>query len=150
MSAYTIVLALHNILRWVVVIGGAVAVIRAIYGRVAGRPWLSLDNQLGLLFTASMDTQVLLGLLLYFVLTPITTGNLSNIGEAMSDSGARFYLVDHIAVMIVARGLVHAGRSLSRKAEKDTGKHMRAAVFFTIALLLTVAMIPWNRPLLPG
>ena len=150
MSAYNIVLALHNILRWVVVIGGAVAVVRAAYGWLAGRPWRSLDSQLGLLFTVSMDTQVLLGLLLYFVLSPITTNNLSNIGEAMSDPNARYYLVEHIAIMLVALGLVHAGRSLSKKAEEDTDKHMRAAIFFTIALVLVVAMIPWNRPLLPG
>ena len=149
MSAYNSVRALHNILRWVVVSGGAIAALRAIYGWLGSQPWRGVDRQLGLLFTVSMDTQVLLGLLLYFVLSPITSTNLSNIGEAMSDPTARFYLVEHIVIMIVALGLVHAGRSLSKKAEEDTRKHMRAAIFFTISLLLVLAMIPWNRPLLP-
>lgn len=149
MSAYTIVLALHNILRWVVVIGGIIAVGRALYGWLASQPWRSLDNQLGLLFTVSMDIQVLLGLLLYFVLSPITSENLSNFGESMGDAGVRFYLVEHSLTMIVALGLAHAGRSLSKKAEEDTRKHMRAAIFFTLAILLVLALIPWNRPLLP-
>lgn len=148
MSAYNIVLSLHNIIRWLVVIGGAVAAIRALYGWLAGRPWRPLDNQLGLLFTISMDIQVLLGLLLYFILSPITTSNLSSIGDAMSNPTARFFLVEHSLVMIVALGLAHAGRSLAKKAEDDTRKHMRAAIFFTIALLLVLALIPWNRPLL--
>lgn len=149
MSAYNIVLALHNILRWVVVIAGISAAIRALYGWLASRRWRPLDNQLGLLFMVSMDIQVLLGLLLYFVLSPITSENLSNIGELMGDAGARFYLVEHSLVMIIALGLVHAGRSLSKKAEDDTRKHMRAAIFFTLAMLLVLALIPWNRPLLP-
>ena len=149
MSAYNIVLALHNILRWVVVIGGLVAAVRALYGWLANKPWRPLDNQLGLLFMVSMDIQLLLGLLLYFVLSPITSENLSNIGELMGDAGARFYLVEHSLTMIVAVGLAHAGRSLSKRAEDDTGKHMRAAIFFTLAILLVLALIPWNRPLLP-
>lgn len=149
MSAYNIVLALHNIMRWVVVIGGIIAAVRALYGWLANRPWRSLDNQLGLLFTVSMDIQVLLGLILYFVLSPITSENLSNIGELMADAGARFYLVEHSLIMIIALGLAHAGRSLSKKAEGDTRKHMRAAIFFTLAILLVLALIPWNRPLLP-
>ena len=67
----------------------------------------------------------------------------------MGDAGARFYLVEHSVVMLVALGLAHAGRSLSKKAEVDGRKHMRAAIFFTIALLLVLALIPWNRPLFP-
>ena len=54
MSAYNIVLALHNLLRWIVVIGGALAAIRAIYGWLASKPWRPLDNGLGLLFTARL------------------------------------------------------------------------------------------------
>lgn len=150
MSAYNIVLALHNIIRWIVVIGGLVAALRAIYGWLAGRPWRTLDNQLGLLFTVSMDIQALLGLLLYVVLSPITTSSFSDIGGAMSDPGARFYLVEHIAAMFVALVLAHAGRSLAKRAQDDKGKHMRAAIFFTIAMLLVLALIPWNRPLLPA
>ena len=113
MSAYTIVLALHNVLRWVVVIGGIIAAGRALYGWLASQPWRSLDNQLGLLFTVSMDIQLLLGLLLYFVLSPITSENLSNFGELMGDAGTRFYLVELSLTMIVEVGLAHAGRSLS-------------------------------------
>jgi hypothetical protein len=150
MSAYNIVLALHNIMRWVVVIGGVLAAVRALYGWLSSRPWRQLDNQLGLIFTVSLDIQVLLGLLLYFVLSPITSGNLSNMGELMSDAGARFYLVEHSLIMLVALVLAHVGRALSRRAEDDRGKHMRAAIFFTLAILLVLALIPWNRPLLPG
>jgi hypothetical protein len=35
------------------------------------------------------------------------------------------------------------GRTLSKKATTDKAKHQRAAIFFTIALILVFMMIPW-------
>jgi hypothetical protein len=146
---YSFVLALHNILRWAVVIVGILAIVRAYMGWSGKRPWTGLDNSLGLFFTISMDLQLLLGLLLYVVLSPITTGAFADFGGAMGDSEARFWLVEHISVMIVAVILAHVGRSTSKKGVTDNIKHKRAAIFFTLAMLAVLIAIPWSRPLLP-
>lgn len=142
-SAYEIVLSLHSIVRWLVLFAGILAAIKAIIGWIGNRPWQSLDNQLGLLFTISLDIQVLLGLILYFVLSPRTTNAFSNFGDAMGDATARFFLVEHSLMMIVALVLAHIGRSQSKKASPDVNKHKRAAIFFTLALVLTLIAIPW-------
>lgn len=147
--AYNVILILHNVLRWVVLLAGAAAAIRAFAGWLGNREWTPLDKQLGLLFTISLDLQVLLGLILYLVLSPITTENFSNFGEAMGNADVRFFLVEHLVIMIVALALAHAGRSLSKRADVVRTKHMRAAIFFTLALLAILAGIPWEgRPLL--
>ncbi|HZD09977.1 MAG TPA: hypothetical protein VE553_01450 [Candidatus Binatia bacterium] len=148
LSPYDIVLILHSLLRWVVVIAGIVAAIKAIVGWSSDGDWGGIDRQLGLLFTISLDIQVLVGLILYFVLSPITTSNFSNFGEAMGNPTARFFLIEHIALMIVAVALAHIGSSLSRKAVSDHDKHRRAAIFYTLALIAILVGIPWaGRPL---
>jgi len=146
---YPIVLGLHNIMRWIVLIVGILATVRAFMGWLGKRPWTDRDNKLGLYFTISLDVQLLLGLLLYVVLSPITTAAFSDFGAAMADPTTRFWLVEHISMMIVAVILGHVGRTLSKKATVDTKKHQRAAIFFALALLAILAAIPWFRPLLP-
>jgi hypothetical protein len=108
-----------------------------------------VDGQPGLFFVIAMDLQLLLGLLLYVVLSPITTGGFRDFGAAMSDSGTRFFLVEHLLTMVVAVVLVHIGRARSRRATDDQAKARTAAIFYTLALLVILLGMPWFRPLLP-
>lgn len=148
MSAFDVTLVLHNVLRWIVLVAGVLAAGRAIIGWRSDGAWTQLDNRLGLLFTISFDIQVLLGIVMYFFLSPITTSGLSDFGAAMGSSEVRFYLVEHSVVMLLALGLAHAGRAAAKGAHAESTKHRRVAIFFTIAVILMVAMIPWGRPLL--
>ena len=150
MTAYNGVLDLHNVVRWLVFLAGLMAASRALYGWIARRPWTSTDNLLGLLFTIAVDVQVLLGLLLYFFLSPITRDALSNFGAAMANSSARFWSVEHVSAMIAVLVLVHLGRILSKRATDDVGRNKRAAIFYTLAVLVVILGNPWFRPLLPG
>ena len=78
---YTVVLGLHNITRWIVLIIGIAAIVRAALGWLGKKEWTALDNKLGLYFTMSMDIQILLGLLLYVVFSPITTAAFSDLAR---------------------------------------------------------------------
>ncbi|MFL7837501.1 MAG: hypothetical protein ACK2T4_08985 [Candidatus Promineifilaceae bacterium] len=146
---YSFVLTLHNILRWLVLILGIIAIVRAYIGWFGNRDWSDLDDNLGRGFTISLDLQFLLGLLLYIFLSPITTSAFANMSAAMSDSGTRFFLVEHSISMLLAIIVAHVGRSRARKQETDKNKYRTTAIFFTIALLIILAAIPWFRPLLP-
>ena len=90
-----------------------------------------------------LDLQVLLGLLLYFVFSPLTKAALSDFGGAMSDPLMRFWAVEHGFGMIIGVALAHAGMSRARKAATDTMRHKRVAVFFILALIAILAAIPW-------
>lgn len=144
MEIYEIVRILHNLVRWAVLIFGVLAAGRALIGWFGRRGWLALDDRLGLFFTISLDIQALLGLLLYFVLSPITTENLSRFGEAMGNASIRFYLVEHSLAMLVALVLAHIGRSRAQKAPNPIARHRAAAIFYTLAILLIIALIPWD------
>ena len=107
---YSLALSLHSIVRWLVVIIGVIAVVRAFIGWFGGRQWQQLDDRLGLGLTTTLDINLLLGLLLYFFWSPITTGALKDFGAAMGNSSVRFFAVEHIFVMILAVVLAHIGR----------------------------------------
>lgn len=151
--AFGIFLTLHSYLRWLVIIFALLAIGRAYLGWFGHRPWTAIENRLGLLFTVSFDIQVLVGAILYFFLSPLTTAALRNFGAAMKNDLFRFFSVEHLAIMLVAAVIAHIGRALSRKASSDQGKFKRAAIFYTLAILLVLAAIPWpfssiSRPLL--
>lgn len=140
---YNLVLTLHSLVRWIIVGVGLTTVVVVWIGWRGGRTWRPLDDRLGLGFTTAMNLNLLLGLLLYFVLSPLTTNALRNFSSAMSDSYLRFFAVEHIGVMVVAVVLAHIGRARSKRAAVDNSKFKQAAIFYTLALVAVLAAIPW-------
>ena len=137
---YTLII--HSILRWAVVLFGLWALMNALSGVISKRIYKPSDKRAGLFFMISCDIQLLLGLILYF------NGmwfNLlkSNAKEVMKDSATRFFAVEHALMMIIAWILVHVGYSMVKRADTDAQKHKRSLIFFGIALVLILSMIPW-------
>jgi hypothetical protein len=152
---YLTFIVLHSLVRWLVLLFGVIAVVRAFAGWRSRRRWMTTDDRMGWMFVMSVDVQTLLGLILYGLLSPITRTALSNMGAAMGDPLLRFYAVEHLTLMIAALVLAHIGRARTRKAAADAARHRTAAIFFAIALVLILVGIPWpfravGRPLLPG
>jgi hypothetical protein len=149
---YEFVVAVHNILRWVVVILGAVAVIRAIWGWLGNKDWTNTERKIGVFFTSAVDAQLLLGVLLYFVfsnwgLKAIVEQGMSFV---MAESEYRFFAIEHGFYMILGLIFAHLGSALPKRVDEAQAKYKRATLWFSLALLLIIAGIPWNRPLLPG
>ena len=137
---YTLVI--HNILRWAVLLFGVWAVIAALAALISKREYRSSDNKSSLFFMLSCDIQLLLGLILYFTGMWFEKVK-SNMGAVMKDTAERFFAVEHALMMIIAWLLVHVGRSMVKRANTDAQKHKRTLIFFGIALILILAMIPW-------
>ena len=145
---YNFVLTLHSYIRWIVLLAGIVASIRAIVGWLNELDWTDVDRRLGLILMIGMDIQILLGLILYIFLSPITTTAFADFGAAMADAETRFFVADHVFLMVVAFVLVHVGRAVSKRAANATQKHKRAAIFFVIVVSAILMATPWARPLL--
>jgi uncharacterized membrane protein YozB (DUF420 family) len=150
---YTFLLSLHSITRWFLIIFAVYAIYLAFKGIMEKSAWTQKENLAGMLFASAADLQLLLGLILYFFLSPITTSALRDFGGAMANAGTRFFAVEHSLVMVVGLVLVHIGRVMSKNGKTDLQKHQRAAVWFLIALVIILLAIPWpfmsaGRPLL--
>jgi hypothetical protein len=146
---YPFILALHNIVRWLVVVFAVLALVRAYRGWLRKGEWTNADRRAGVFFGAALDTQMLLGLLLYFFFSPITKEALIDFGAAMGDAGTRFFAIEHFFYMFVGVVFAHLGSAFSKKAATPLAKHQRAAIWYTLAVLLILLGMPWMRPLLP-
>jgi len=149
---YSSALWLHSILRWAVLLTGAIAWFRAVGAGTAKRRWTPKDDLWGFLFTTSLDIQMLVGLVLYFILSPFTKIAFQDFGGAMADSSLRFWAVEHLIGMIIGIALAHVGRVKIRKAGNDARRHRLAMIYFGLALVAICASIPWpglpvGRPL---
>jgi uncharacterized membrane protein YozB (DUF420 family) len=146
---YTVFLDTHGLLRWVVLLAAAWALLRAYSGWFSSRPWRGADRWAGLFFSGALDLQVALGIALAFV-SPLVQDALFGFGAAMQEPHLRFFLVEHIPLVLVALVLVHVRARIVRSAEDDREKHRRVALLYTLATLAILVAIPWWRPLLPG
>jgi hypothetical protein len=150
---YIAVLFIHSWFRYVVFALGLWLLVLAVKGWRDRHEtnWTPANEKVHVGFVAALDLQFLIGLLLYFVLSPITAAALSNMGAAMKDPTLRFFAVEHLFAMFLAVAVAHIGRVRSKR------KHGRArfrttTIMQIIWLVLTLAAIPWpfldvGRPL---
>jgi uncharacterized membrane protein len=139
-SMYGFLLALHNWGRWAIIIAGVLAIIAALRARNSSAT--TGADKTALIFMIIADLQLLVGLVLYFV-SPFVQTFLAAPGEAMGDSGLRYWGLEHALVMVIAIALVHVGRIAGRKAPTPAKKYGRMAIWFAVALVLMLVMTPW-------
>jgi hypothetical protein len=149
---YAALVAIHNILRWVVLVLGIIVTVRAFMGWFGKQEWTEGFRKLGVYFTMAIDTQLLLGLLLYIVFSEWGLKAIMDKGMSfvMSQSEYRYFAVEHIFTMLLGLVFVHLGSALPKKADESQTKFKRAAIWFGLGILLILAGIPWQRPLFPG
>ena len=147
---YPVILAIHNIGRWVVLILGIIVVVRGLLGWFGKREWSTMDRKLGVYFTSSIDVQLLVGLILYVFLSPLTTSAFRDFGAVMSNDGLRFFVVEHSVIMLLAVVFAHLGGVYSKRASASKDKYKMAAIWYGLALVAVLLGMPWMRPFLPG
>jgi hypothetical protein len=139
---YPAVLTIHSWLRWAALLLGAAATLNAFRARAdtAERP---RGQRWDWVFMLALDVQVLLGLLLYFGLSPFTREAMGNVGMALRDPGLRFWAFTHVATMIVALVAVRAGRVFAMGDTTSRTRRNGRYICFGIAVLAMVAGVPW-------
>jgi hypothetical protein len=105
--------------------------------------FVGADNGMSAAFSGFTWLQVLIGFGLYFGVSPWGLNAMKQAG-AMKDPTARFFGMEHVAVMILAAIVAQVGRIVVKKTSDHTAKHKRAFLYFGIALLLILVMIPWG------
>ncbi|MFM7677937.1 MAG: hypothetical protein ACKO83_03695, partial [Roseiflexaceae bacterium] len=124
-------------------ITAVLVIVQAFRGWSGGVAWDATKARFASWFVNTTSIQLVLGLVLYGFLSPVTLQAFSDMGGAMKDSVTRFWAVEHMSVMLVAVALAHIGAGRVKKAADDQAKHRAAAIFFTIAIVLILVSIPW-------
>jgi cytochrome bd-type quinol oxidase subunit 2 len=143
MNAYSIFKYIHSGFRFIVLILVLLAIINALAGWFGKKSYTEGNRKLNLFAMISAHTQLLLGIILYF-LSPFVQFN----GETMKDATTRYWTVEHLVMMIFAIILITIGHSRSKKAALPEAKHRAIAIFYILAVVVIVAAIAQgHRPL---
>jgi len=136
---YNALLHAHSGLRWVALILILVAIFNALSGK--GRnSYEKKDKMINLFSMITMHTQLLIGLLLYF----INSNKKVQFSEGwMKNDMLRFFGMEHILMMVIAIVVITIGRKKAESQTEAAAKHGKIALWFTIGLVIILAAIPW-------
>lgn len=135
-KTYFMLVHAHSGLRWIVLLLLVAAVFNAL-SKLKSSTYTNGDRKLNLFAMVFYHVQFLLGWIMYFVSVKVQFFQ-----GWMKESMYRFYGIEHALMMTLAFILLTVGHSKSKKAEGKQ-KHKKIAIFYTLALLLILAAIPW-------
>ncbi|MEO9533930.1 MAG: hypothetical protein ABJG68_02960 [Crocinitomicaceae bacterium] len=128
----------HSGLRWIVLILLVFAIVKMISGWTGLKEFKAADKKIALFAMISYHMQFLIGLVLFFV-----SSKTARPEGFMGVKMLRFFNVEHSLMMVIAMVLITIGYSKAKKIEEDKKKFKTIAIFYTIALLIILAAIPW-------
>ena len=140
------VLFLHSLTRWWVL---AACLLTAAYARWArGTQPTARDQQVGKLFVASVDVQVLLGMTLYFMVSPLARlarqlWAARGFGALWAQPELRFFGLLHPALALLAALTAHASWIAARRATRHDERRRRLAAGAAATLVLLLTAVPW-------
>lgn len=142
---YYPILLTHSWLRWVALALSILVVLKALSGWLNNKSYTSSDNRLAVFYIAAIHTQFVLGLVLYFWLSPKTQQAFKDFGAAMKNTDLRVWAVEHLTTMLLAVIFAQVARTLSKKAKTDLKKHKQMAIYASVSLVLLLIGIPWTK-----
>lgn len=135
---YLVLKHAHSIFRWLVLAGMVFIILRSALFLV--KPWKegTSGKKLVSLALSALHIQVLLGIILYFISPKVIFS-----AASMSNHLLRFYLVEHIFLMIIAAALITFGIVYSKKTTTPNKQHIRLLIFTLAGLFIIFFSIPW-------
>ncbi len=137
---HSLLLVTHSILRYFILISLVWVIARSLAGWLNKTGYTKLDDQLGLGLFMLTHTQLLLGIILFFVSPVVIFG-----GASMKEPIARYWLVEHNTGMLIAVALITIARITSKKMTNSISKHKRMLIFNAIALAIILLMIAQSK-----
>ena len=143
---YRILLGIHSWNRWIILVLGLILLVTAWKKWIERSDDATQTKKLSIWFIISVDVQLLLGIVLFFV-SPVIATFLQNIGASMGESAIRFWAVEHTTMMLIATVIAHVARVKVKKAADPAASNKLGAIWFSIAYVLILLTIPW--PFMP-
>lgn len=142
---YTAVYHLHSYWAYLVLLVVFLAAVNAVTGTIGKRSYAPRDFRISLFALIASHIQLLIGLILFFTSPQVKwfSGNVE-VGTIMKNELLRLYNVEHPLLMIIAIALITIGYSKHKKKLSSAPKFKLLAIFYTLALVAMLAMIPWS------
>ena len=128
----------HSGLRYLILALLIYVILSGLWALITKQIYTKLDKLSALVLLALVHTQLILGVVLYFLSPKVVFSELT-----MKISAIRFLTVEHPLMMIVAIVLITIGYSKAKKSQVSE-KHKTIVIYYGIALALIIAAIPWR------
>ena len=138
---YAFVLQLHDWLRWMVLLAGLGVSGHYIWGYFTKCGRSVWTKRSALTYVGALHLQFLIGISLYFFLSPWTSGTWPE--EWIRNSEWRLRILEHPSLMFLAVLVAQVGRTWSRRAKSDQKMFGIGAIMYSLSLLLLLLGIPW-------
>lgn len=140
---YSILLATHSLMRWLVLASLLYSICIAYRGWLLKKPYTKADDRVRSLTTTIVHIQLVIGVWLYCI-SPVVHYFLHNFSEGVHNRQIRFFGMEHISMMAIAVTVFTIGSSKVRRKPTDPEKFKTMAIWFTITLLIILTSIPWS------
>lgn len=140
---YSFLLALHSLVRWIVLLSLLTAIYIGFQGWLQQKKFSKYDNFIRHTTATIAHIQLLLGIWLYCI-SPVVDYFLHHLKEGVHERQIRFFGMEHITVMVIAIVVISIGSAKAKRKQTDKEKFKTMAIWFSIGLLLIITSIPWQ------
>jgi len=103
-----------------------------------------MDFRISLFTLIVTHIQLLIGIVLFFAAGYISIISDTGMSGIMKNDTLRSNIIEHPTTMIAAVVFITIGYSKHKKKLTSTPKFKMLAIFYTLALILVLAKIPWQ------
>ncbi|HKJ06100.1 MAG TPA: hypothetical protein VJ970_01395 [Flavobacteriaceae bacterium] len=135
---------IHSLWAYVVLAVLIIAVINAFIGLSKKKNFEAKDLRISLFAVIATHIQLIIGFIAYYLSSFYSIMRDVGMGEVMKNGELRKLLVEHPLTIIIAIILITIGFSKHKKKTTSASKFKTIAVYYTIGLVLILAVIPWN------
>lgn len=140
---YSFLLALHSLVRWLVVITLVASVINAYRGWLGARPFGAGSRRLRMATVTIAHIQLILGISLY-IISPVVKYFLENFGTAVKMREMRFFGMEHSSMMLLSIVLLTIGSAKAKRKSTSREQYKTIAIWYSIAFVILFLSIPWG------
>ena len=139
MNLYTFLQKFHSGWAYLVLLVLVIVIVNSIVGLTSKKEFTPKDRKIALLGLIGTHTQLLIGLILYF-LSPI---GFNSLGQ-MSDKALRLTSLEHPLINLIAIALITIGWVKHKKLVSSESKFKTFSIYYSLGLLLILSRIPWQ------
>ena len=136
---YEFIQKFHSGWAYLAVLVLIIAVVNSLIGVVSKKEFMAKDRKIALIGLATIHTQLLIGLVIYFI-SPM---GFSSLGQ-ISDKALRLTSLEHPLINLIGITLITIGWVKHKKLTSSESKFKTFSIYYGLGLVLILSRIPWG------
>lgn len=136
---YEIIKQIHSGWAYLALLLLVIAVVNSFIGMFSKKEFTEKDRKIALFALAAIHTQLLIGIIIYFV----SPSGFSSLGQ-MKDSALRLTSLEHPLVNIIGITLITVGWVKHKKLTSNETKFKTFSIYYGLGLAFILSRIPWG------